>query len=239
MECYCTSKMDEYGFSFYITTLSTAWLLGINSFFCFVSLSHVLITFAVFPCPHGHQFCVMGMTQYFALYTKIILNKHNPTQFVLLISGLRDSHFNALCIQYNQRWCYALHSYNKMCLDITLQFSSSLFHFIMPQVSCNTWAIGRFPLNFSWVSLTSVQLIQSQISRKQEGNITTNSTATSAIYETDLKRCVDDVAQHSCQGYELSVCCHTHQRMPIIVASGPHAWTPLVYYHSLRTGPHL
>jgi len=107
--------------------------------------------------------------QYFALHTKIILNKHNSTQFVLLISGLRDSHFNALCTRYNQKWCYALHSYNQMCLDITLQFSSSLFHFIVPQVSCNTWAIGGFPLNFSWVSLTSVQLIQQFSSHKLVG----------------------------------------------------------------------
>jgi hypothetical protein len=72
--------------------------------------------------------------------------------------------FNVLCTQYNQNWCYALQSYNQMCLDITThtaQFSSSLFHFIMPQVSCNVCAIGGFPLNFTsrLVSLTSVKLI--------------------------------------------------------------------------------
>lgn len=162
--------MDEYGFPWYITTLSTAWRLGTNSFFCFVSLSHISITFAVFPCPHGHQFCAMGMTQYFALYTKIILNKHNPTQFVLLISALQHSHFIALCTQYNQKWCHALHSYNQMCLGLTIQFSSFLNHFVMPQVSCNMWSIGGFPLNFSWVSLTSVKLIQQFSNHKLVGN---------------------------------------------------------------------
>ena len=117
--------------------------------FCLVFLSQVSITFVVFPCPHGHRSCAMGITQYFALYTKIILNKHNPTQFVLLISAVRDSDFNALFTHYNQKWCYALHSYTQMCLDLTLQYSSSLFRFTMPQVSCNTWASGGFPSNFS------------------------------------------------------------------------------------------
>jgi len=144
--------MDEYGFPLYITTLSPAWLLGTNSFFCFVSLSHVSVTFAVFLCPHGHQFCATGMTNYFALYTKIILNKHNPTQFVLFCSvDISSTGFSFLCSlhSYNQKWCYALHSYNQMHLDLTLQFSSFLLHFIMPQISCNTCAIGGFPMNCS------------------------------------------------------------------------------------------
>ena len=96
-----------------------------------------------------------------------------PYMICSVTTAVQDSHFNALCTRHNQNWCYSLQSYYQMCLDLTthtLQFSCSLSHFIMPQVSCNTWAIRGFPLNFRWVSVTSVKLIQQFSNHKLVGN---------------------------------------------------------------------
>jgi hypothetical protein len=72
------------------------------------------------------------------LFCTIHKNHSQQTQpYTVCSVDISSTGFSFQCSlhSYNQKWCYALHGYNQMCLDLTLQFSSFLFHFIMPQVS--------------------------------------------------------------------------------------------------------